>query len=207
MNEEQPARPERAPTAEAAYARRLLSLGGKRWKQLLDVQRPYRWNLGRTVQGRVLEVGCGVGRNLQHLADTAVGVDHNAEAIAVCRANGLTAYLPDEFRTQVARSPQVFDTLLLAHVIEHMHQREAEALLAEYLPFLRPGGLLLLICPQEAGFASDDTHVQFFDVTDLELLSRTVGAVPVHRSSFPFPRPVGRLFRYNESVVVARTRD
>ena len=37
------------------------------WKQLLDVQRPYRANLRRLDMGFVLEVGCGIGRNLLSL--------------------------------------------------------------------------------------------------------------------------------------------
>mgnify|MGYP001981888391 CR=1 FL=1 len=54
------------------------------WKQLLDVQRPYRANLRRLDMGFVLEVGCGIGRNLLSLRKIgieAIGVDHNAHSV------------------------------------------------------------------------------------------------------------------------------
>lgn len=191
-------------TSAPAYADRLATLGGKRWKRLLDVQRPYRWNLRRHVEGQVLEVGCGVGRNLDQLRGQAVGVDHNPDAVSACVRNGHTAYLPEEFQREVARTPVQYDTLLLAHVLEHMTRQEAVALLQEYLPYLRPAGLLLIICPQEAGFASDDTHVQFLDASDMNEVAAQAGCHPGPSASFPFPRPVGRVFRYNETIVSAR---
>lgn len=54
-------------TAGADYAERLQTLETKRWKTLLDVQRPYRWNLRRLDLKRTLDVGCGIGRNLRNL--------------------------------------------------------------------------------------------------------------------------------------------
>ena len=65
---------------ELEYAQRLQQLQQARWKLALDVQRPYRWNLERLCSGRVLEVGCGIGRNLRNarrLMITPVGVDTN----------------------------------------------------------------------------------------------------------------------------------
>jgi predicted SAM-dependent methyltransferase len=47
--------------------------------------------------------------------------------------------------------PGSFDTLLIAQVLEHMDARTGEALLGGYLPFLRPGGRVVMICPQAKG--------------------------------------------------------
>jgi len=45
------------------------------------VQAPYRRNLRRLVGDRaVLDVGCGIGRNLANLGPGSVGVDHNAHS-------------------------------------------------------------------------------------------------------------------------------
>ena len=57
----------RPGTDVPAYADRLQTLEQARWKQLLDVQAPYRWNIRRLGLGRTLDVGCGLGRNLAHL--------------------------------------------------------------------------------------------------------------------------------------------
>jgi SAM-dependent methyltransferase len=193
-------------TREPSYTARLERLQGVWWKRLLDVQRPYRWNLRRLELGFVLDVGCGLGRNLINLGGRAagVGVDHNAESVAACERSGLVAFTPEAFRASDHARPGRFDTLLLAHVVEHMRFDEARALIEEHLPFVRPGGRVVLMAPEEAGFASDATHVEFMDLATLDRLARAVGLVPERGFSFPFPRPAGRLFKYNEFVLIAR---
>ena len=94
----QSADPDRtADTAGRDYAERLVRLRSVWWKQLIDVQAPYRWNIRRLKPGRTLDVGCGIGRNLRHLFPQAIGVDHNADSVAVARASGLSAYTVAEF--------------------------------------------------------------------------------------------------------------
>ena len=45
------------------------------WKRALDVQAPYRWNLRRLKPGFMLDVGCGLGRNLELVLGVCVVVD------------------------------------------------------------------------------------------------------------------------------------
>jgi SAM-dependent methyltransferase len=189
-------------TAGHEYAERLRRLETAGWKQALDVQRPYRWNLRRLVRGRVLDVGCGIGRNLLALED-AVGVDHNSESVATARSRGLTAWDTDEWPTSPDAVPASFDTMLLAHVLEHMDADDADAVLRSYLPFLRPVARLVLICPQEKGYTTDDTHVRFVDRAELERTALSIGFVPTRFVSFPFPHVAGKVFPYNEFVLVA----
>lgn len=191
-------------TEDRDYAERLQRLEGAWWRRALDVQRPYRWNLRRLVHGRVLDVGCGVGRNLAWLGSDAVGVDHNEHSVAIARSRGYLAYMPDEFRASGDAVPASYGTLLLAHVAEHMTRTQSQALIAEYLPYVAPGGRLVLVCPQERGFASDPTHVEFLDFPDLAQICEQSGATVGFRRSFPLPRWAGRWFTYNEFVVCAR---
>jgi SAM-dependent methyltransferase len=187
------------------YAQRLLRLQNAPWKRLLRVQAVFRWNLRRLEPGFTLEIGCGIGRNLEHLRGQSVGVDTNEHCVRAARARGLVAFTPGEFRaTPEYNRPSRFDTILLAHVAEHMHESEAVALLGEYLGLLRPGGRLVLIAPQEAGFLSDATHVELMDFTRLQRISTRLGLAPERAYSFPFPRWAGRWFTYNEFVVVSR---
>jgi SAM-dependent methyltransferase len=185
------------------YARRLQTKEGARWKQLLNVQAPYQWNLRRHQLGRTLDVGCGLGRNLSTLAEGSVGVDHNSASIEIARSRGLSALTTAEWETSDLNVPESFDGLLLAHVMEHMTADEGEAVLREYLPYLKPGGRILFICPQERGYASDPTHVRWTTGEDLEGLARTVGLEPRPWRSFPFPRAAGKVFTYNEFNVLA----
>src|SRR3954471_13366789 len=197
--------PEEDPTDTRAsdYTARVARLEGARWKRLLDVQAPYRWNLRRLRLGFVLDVGCGLGRNLVNLGGSGVGVDHNAASIAVCRERGLVAYTPDDFGRSEYAVPGRFDSMLLAHVAEHLDEETGIALVRQYLPYLRPGGRLVVICPQERGYTMDASHVRFLDTDDIKRLCERVGARVEKASSFPFPRLAGRLFPYNEFVVTA----
>jgi SAM-dependent methyltransferase len=196
---------ETTDTRQEAYTERLTTLTGARWKQLLDVQAPYRWNLRRLGLGRTLDVGCGIGRNLASLAPGSVGVDHNPHSVRIARHRGLTAHEPEQFHALAGQEyPQHFDALLLAHVVEHLTPQDAHDLITEYLPYLRPGATLVLICPQEAGYRSDASHVTFQNFSRLQKLAEGAGARVTVTMSFPFPRPVGRFFRHNEFVVLGR---
>jgi SAM-dependent methyltransferase len=187
-------------TRDQEYAERLIRLQTARWKQLLHVQAPYGWNLRRIGVGIVLEIGCGIGRNLTHLRGEAVGLDHNSFAVAYARSRGLTAFTPEEFARSEYNVPETFDSLLLSHVAEHMRFDELVALLRQYRPLLKAAGKLILICPQERGFASDATHVEYMDFEKLRGAASEAGFGADREYSFPFPRVMGRAFIYNEFV-------
>jgi SAM-dependent methyltransferase len=190
-------------TTSAAYTRRLAARSGARWKRVLDVQAPYRWNLRRLLgERRTLDVGCGIGRNLAHLPAGSVGVDHNATSVQVCRDAGLDARTVDEFLAGEPR-PE-FGGLLAAHLVEHLPAGGAAAVLAPYAPFLEPDAVVVLICPQERGFASDPTHTVFVDQPALAALAEELGLRTQRQYSFQLPRRAGKLFTYNEFVTVAR---
>jgi len=188
-------------TRSEEYTARLARSEGARWKRLLNVQAIYRWNLRRLDLGTTLDVGCGIGRNLS--AIDGVGVDHNPASVAIARRRGLRAFTTEEFLGGEYAAAGRFDSLLLAHVVEHMTAGQARALLGMYLPYVRPGGKVVVIAPQEAGFLSDDTHVEFMDHTAVRALLEAHGLRVVRQFSFPFFRPVGKRFRYNEFVSVA----
>ncbi len=73
-----------------------------------------------------------------------------------------------------------------------------------YLPFLKPGGRVLFITPQERGFRSDATHITFTDWAALERLAGDLGLVVEQEWSIPFPRWVGKVFTHNEFRLIAR---
>jgi SAM-dependent methyltransferase len=193
-----------ASTEETAYTERLKRLQLVWWKRVLDVQLPYRRHLQSLKLGFVLDLGCGLGRNLLNLGGRGVGVDHNPEAVATARARGVEAYLPEEFLGSPHAREGRFDSLLLSHVAEHMVFEEARALVAKYLPYVADGGRVVFLTPQIAGYRSDPTHVEFFDLDRLRKLASRLRLDVEREYSFPFPLIAGRVFKYNEFTVVAR---
>lgn len=198
-----PRQPSEAPTAAAAYTERLRRLQLSRWKSWPLVQLPFRLHLSALKLGRCLDVGCGVGRLLRHLGPGSIGVDHNPTSVALCRDRGLTALTTVDLSNQ---SPLrgVFDSLLIAHVLEHLDQEGGDALLAEYLPYLAEGAKVVVFTPQEVGQRSDSTHVRWVDHEAVGGHARRLGWHVARTYSFPLPRPLGRLFVYNEFVTVLR---
>ncbi len=198
-------RDKNAQTRDAAYAQRLQRLESARWKRLLSAQTPYRWNVRRLNLGFTLDVGCGIGRNLRHLDGNGVGVDHNPTSVRVAREAGLEAYTPDDFPSSPHARPGAFDSLLLAHVLEHLPEDDVRAMVKSYLPYVRPGGTVVFITPQERGYGADATHVRFIGFGEATALATELGLRVTRTYSFPLPRLAGRIFTYNEFVVVSRT--
>lgn len=203
MNVPAPKRPR--ASASTGYTEWLLRHQTPRWKRIIDVQRPYRNHLRSLDPGFLLEIGCGIGRNLGHVGGRGVGVDRDAESVRYVRdVLGFEAYTPDEFEASVHANGTSFDTLLVAHVLEHMSHAEALALLRTYLPRIRPGGRVIVITPQEWGQARDPTHVRFVDHRENQALARDLGLTLEKQYSFPLPRVFGRLFAYNEFISLLR---
>jgi 2-polyprenyl-3-methyl-5-hydroxy-6-metoxy-1,4-benzoquinol methylase len=193
-----------AGTEGADYTERLQRLGDARWKRMLDTQAPYRWNIRRLELGRTLDVGCGIGRNLAHLGGNGVGVDHNLASVQACRDLGLSAYTVAEFFASEHARPDAFDAMLAAHFLEHLAEPDAREILLSYLPYVRSGGQIVFITPQERGFASDATHVRFVRFEEGAEMATALGLTVDKQYSFPFPRTAGRVFTYNEFITVAR---
>jgi SAM-dependent methyltransferase len=191
-------------TKAREYTEALIRLQTARWKVVLDVQAPYRWNLRRLKPGFTLEIGCGIGRNLAHLSSNGVGLDHNPYSVEYARSQGLDAFTPEAFRESRFNAPGTFDSLLLSHVAEHMDEEQLVSVLREYVDLLKPEGRIIMITPQEVGYRSDRSHVTFMDFERIRAAVGSVGFTTFMEFSFPFPRPFGRIFIYNEFVSVSR---
>lgn len=193
-------------TESSSYADYLTRAEGRRWRRALRSVDPYRWHIRKLVgQQRVLDVGCGAGRNLRYLnLPDAVGIDHNEFVVNACRAAGFTAFTTREFLADEHFGAGAFDVLLMSHLLEHLTFDAAVDLVTSYLPYLSESGKTIMICPQAKGQAHDDTHVTYFDRVQLVRLCRAAGLEPIVERSFPLPPLAGRWLYFNETVVVAR---
>ncbi|MEU9114207.1 class I SAM-dependent methyltransferase [Streptomyces sp. NPDC048483] len=164
----------------------------------------YRRQLRRIGSGRVLDIGCGVGDTLADCAPGSVGIDHDPRSVHKCRARGLTAYTADAFLASPHARPGTFDALLCAHVLEHLEDEQVEGLLRAYLRYVRPGGGVLLITPQEAGHRAEAAPVRFTDFTLLRAFAESAGLAVRRTYSYPLPRAAGKLLRRNVFALVGQ---
>jgi SAM-dependent methyltransferase len=207
MADEAAPRPDGADdTTSEWYTKRMTGLGAKlgfiRWAHSIV----YRRHIRGLVTGRVLDVGSGIGSNLRFLGSDSVGVDHNAHSVEETKARGLTAYTPDEMHGRAGDFKETFDSILCAHVMEHMDRESGVALLEEYLPYLKTTSRIVLIMPQEAGYRTDPTHVRLVDFDAARDLVEAVGFTVRRSFSWPLPRKYGPKLSSNEFVVMAERR-
>jgi 2-polyprenyl-3-methyl-5-hydroxy-6-metoxy-1,4-benzoquinol methylase len=167
-------------------------------------QGPYRTHLKGLRLSRVLDVGCGAGRNLKALSPESVGIDHNPMLVEACIAKGLNAFSTEQFLRNQSKHIGQFHSILISHVAEHMSQSEFVQMLSTYKKFLSPGGRVVVICPQEKGYETDSTHVHFMDFESIQKSLKMADFTIASRYSFPFPRWVGKWFPFNEFVVIGR---
>jgi cyclopropane fatty-acyl-phospholipid synthase-like methyltransferase len=189
-------------TSKQTYTNRLYKLEYKRWKQLLNVQYPYQRDLLKSKPGRTLDIGCGIGRYLKILPKGSIGIDHNKYSVEQVKRMGLEAHTVNEFDINIGLYKESFDSILLAHILEHLTFEEGEKLIKKYLPLLKKNGKVIVHCPQEQGFTTDQTHVTFLDSTKLENIMELAGLSNIKYNSFPLPRVFGKIFKYNEFRII-----
>lgn len=155
--------------------------------------------------GSVLDVGCGDGRLLAHLAAKGFavrGVELSAEGARQCREDqGL-----DVFHGSLmdARLPAAsLDAITMIHAIEHAP--DPAALLAECHRLLRPGGVLLIEIPHHDSLPARifgsywqgwhlPYHLYHFTTATLERFLVRAGFSPAGDASFLFDSQWGLSF-------------
>lgn len=146
----------------------------------------------RYLNGRVVDIGCGIGDMVRYRPDT-IGVDVNPKAVAFCLRQGLKVELmqPD----QLPFPDAAFDGAVLDNVLEHL--AKPVALLAETRRVLIPGGTLIVGVPGRRGFASDWDHKQHYPEAGLVQRLQAAGFSLLHAFHQPFRSDfLDRHFRY-----------
>ncbi len=111
----------------------------RRLKMILDAAE-------ERVHGRVLENGCGVGmyvEKLSELGGDVIGLEYDFERALEAHEN--SSHITNAAGEHLPFLENSFDLILSHEVIEHV-QDDREAV-QEMVRILRPGGMLVLFCP------------------------------------------------------------
>jgi 2-polyprenyl-3-methyl-5-hydroxy-6-metoxy-1,4-benzoquinol methylase len=103
-------------------------------------------SLSQLSRGKLLDLGCGGGEMLQiahQLGWDCLGLELDPQAVLACKENGLKVI--EGSYNKLDDYPSYFDCIICSHVLEHVHS-PIEAL-EKIKHALKPGGVLLLSCP------------------------------------------------------------
>lgn len=128
--------------------------------------------LCRHLEGKVLDVGCGIGDMLSYRPNTT-GVDVNPSTVKYCRKIGL-----DALEMKPDRLPfdnDVFDGAILDNVMEHIE--DPATLLSEINRVLVNNGKLVVGVPGKKGFKWDTDHKVFYDIKTLKGVMKANGFI------------------------------
>ena len=101
---------------------------------------------GERIQGKVLENGCGVGMYVEHLSafgGKVIGLEYDFERAAEAHLN--SAHIVNAAGEFLPLPSSMVDLILSHEVIEHV--QDDRAAICEMIRVLRPGGRLVLFCP------------------------------------------------------------
>jgi SAM-dependent methyltransferase len=130
-------------------------------RSTFDVEERHWWYRGRRVvidavldrlalapDSRILDAGCGSGRNMVALAlrGTVTGVEPAPQSLAVARERDVGPVLPGSLDARLPLDDGTFDLAVALDVLEHV--RDDDTALRELARVVAPGGRVLVTVPQ-----------------------------------------------------------
>lgn len=115
---------------------------------------------------KILDVGCGYGRNIKlikescsHIDIIIEGVDVNQHIIDENRGKGIVCYTVEEF----SNVDKQYDCMIFSHIIEHFQPNELKDFMDFYLDKLKDGGYIIIATPLLwKGFYWDFDHIKMY---------------------------------------------
>jgi len=158
----------------------------------------YHRHLPENKQARILEIGCGLGRFLEFLAEEGyqnyLGIDISQEAIDYCHEKGINkTELINDLPTYLIACP-MYDCIVLNDVIEHLEKDKIIEILEKIGQKLSVGGVLIVKTGNLASLVgarirfNDFTHTCGFTEYSLTQALKIANFNDIMIYPFRFPR-------------------
>lgn len=112
------------------------------------------------LSSQILDVGCGDGRYLKSLTlkgYDVTGVEENEVLVSKNKSLGINCISAKEFTS----SKNMYDIILMSHIVEHFDPNSLKIFLENYLGRLREGGILIIATPIiNPRFYDDFDHIK-----------------------------------------------
>ncbi len=119
---------------------------------------------------RILDVGCGYGSKMKLLGScgfNVVGVDVNQKMIASNIEQGMNCMSIHHF----GQTEDLFDVLLMSHIIEHFQPGDLIKFMDGYLDRLKTGGYLIISTPLSSSYFYEDfDHIKPYHPTGINMV-------------------------------------
>lgn len=157
--------------------------------------------------GRVLDIGCGAGRNVvaaAKLGFEVVGVDIDKKSLEVAKdyiksekLDGKVNLIHADIMKQTPKRFGLFDYIILQEVIEHVS--DYQKLIDFSYNYLKKGGKILITTPNDPKQWNvlDDyaEHVRRFKLSEVKEALKKFKKIKIYTTGFPFHRLI--IFLYN----------
>jgi len=146
----------------------------------LDERELTQWSIGyfsanigphlpKNRDARIIEIGCGYGRNIQALQELGYGnvrgIDISEEQIDYARSRlGLTNVEVGDAVAALEGAEETYDAILLLDVLEHLELAYSVRLIQAIRGALKPGGIFVIQVPNAMSPLSPNRH---WDLTHL----------------------------------------
>ena len=119
---------------------------------------------------KILDIGCGFGAKLELLRShgyNVIGVDANQEVIMMNLQSGMNCMSVNDFH----QTKDMYDVLLMSHIIEHFQPDALLMFMDSYLDRLRTGGHLIITTPLSSPYFFEDfDHVKPYHPTGINMV-------------------------------------